>query len=203
MSNPNEIAKFAVDVLLRRAAHMGWVVNSVCAERATFTQSSATDVAGIVLASDRSMVTFGRGLVEAAVVVAADPVFGLSFSYPEADEFSDEVMEHQEDLIQYIRDEGLDMARYSYDPYSLADAQIVKHPLGVFSEGIDGSDVFYLVERKDGDLTPDQARTWLLPQVYVEGRDTPGGRYCHTVRAMAVEHSTSKVVCIVEQRFDV
>jgi hypothetical protein len=76
-------------------------------------------------------------------------------------------------------------------------------PIGVISEGIDGSDHYVLVQRIDGDeLTPDEARAWLLPRVYREC-SAPGGRYCTEVNAVQAEYSERVVICTVQQRYDI
>ena len=85
---------------------------------------------------------------------------------------------------------------------SLKGAVITVTAIGEVDNGCDGGDSYVLLERKDGDLTPEQAEEWLLPQVFF-APDIPGSYYCRSVVAMAVPYSTSKVVCIVERRYDV
>lgn len=66
----------------------------------------------------------------------------------------------------------------------------------------DGRDQYVLVVNREDDLTPDQARDWLLGQVY-RTTDVPGGYFCHEVRAVQAEHSTNKVICTICHRYDV
>ncbi len=76
-------------------------------------------------------------------------------------------------------------------------------PIGTISAGIDGSDQYVLVQRKDKDkLTPEEAHEYLLPLVY--RRDSgPGSIYCVEVSAMQVQFSETDVICIVHTRYDV
>lgn len=76
----------------------------------------------------------------------------------------------------------------------VVDIGTVPHP--------DGRDQYVLVRNRDGDLTPDQARAWLLPRVYRD-TDTPGGYYCRTVLATQAELSDDTVICTIHHRYDI
>ena len=64
-----------------------------------------------------------------------------------------------------------------------------------------GYDFYYLVEDTENPLTPQEAKDWLMPTVY---REAPheGGLFCNTILASQVEHSVSKVICIVKVQRD-
>ena len=81
------------------------------------------------------------------------------------------------------------------------DNDIKLTPIGNVDQQ-DGSDAYMLLTNLADDITPEQAHDWLLPRVY---RDTsiPGGRYCHTVLVSQYPYSTNKVICIVQNRYDV
>jgi hypothetical protein len=74
--------------------------------------------------------------------------------------------------------------------------------IGIVDDGIDGSDEYVLLVRKDDDLTPEQAIEFLLPRYYSECR-RPGGYFCTAVRAVQVQYSANRVICTVEHRYDV
>ena len=75
--------------------------------------------------------------------------------------------------------------------------------IGTIQRGIDGSDQYMLVTRRDDDITPEQAIEWLLPQVYQQTRQEAGGYFCTTVRAVMAQYSTNVCICTVEHRYDV
>ncbi len=65
-----------------------------------------------------------------------------------------------------------------------------------------GRDEYVLMIRKDDALTKRQAHDWLLPRVYRDSRGA-GQYYCTRVRALKENHSTNRVVCIIEHRYDI
>lgn len=73
--------------------------------------------------------------------------------------------------------------------------------IGHIEHGIDGNDQYLLLTRNDDDLTPEQAREWLLPQVYRETYQEAGGYFCKRVTVMS--RSDSQVVAIVHHEYDV
>ena len=84
----------------------------------------------------------------------------------------------------------------------MAVATITRIRIGTVSEGVDGVDEYNLLKSSEDDLTPEQAIAWLLPKVY--RRCSGAGTYfCHDVRAVQVQYSTSEVICTVEHRYDV
>lgn len=84
----------------------------------------------------------------------------------------------------------------------MAVATITLTKIGSIGEGIDGTDEYVLIKNTEDDLTPEQAIAWLLPKVY--RRCSGAGTYfCHDVRAVQVQYSTSEVICTVEHRYDV
>ncbi len=74
--------------------------------------------------------------------------------------------------------------------------------IGDIGQGIDGTDAYVLLTRKDDDLTPDEAVEWLHPKVYRECGG-PGGYFCNTVLATQAPYSTNEVICIIQHRYDV
>lgn len=72
--------------------------------------------------------------------------------------------------------------------------------IGNVNQGIDGRDEYVLMVRLDDDLTPEQAREWLLPQVYRESTH-PGDYFCTSVTVLP--RSDNCCVAIVHRRFDV
>jgi len=80
--------------------------------------------------------------------------------------------------------------------------QIETTNIGIIVDGIDGSDQYILLTRKDDDLTPEQAVEFLLPQYYSECR-RPGGYFCTAVRAVQVQYCANRVICTVEHRYDI
>lgn len=73
-------------------------------------------------------------------------------------------------------------------------------PIGVIELGIDGRDQYVLLRRLDDDLTPEQAREWMLPQVYRESM-APGGYFCNSVTILP--RHESECVAIIHHRYDV
>ena len=74
--------------------------------------------------------------------------------------------------------------------------------IGRIEMGIDGSDQYVLLERKDDDLSPKQAIEWLLPQVYT-GSARPGSYFCHTVQAVRAQYRKDACICTIQHRYDV
>lgn len=66
----------------------------------------------------------------------------------------------------------------------------------------DGRDQYVLVRNRADDLTPDQARDWLLPRVYRD-TNTPGGYFCNRVSATQAAHSDNTVICTIHHRYDI
>lgn len=81
-------------------------------------------------------------------------------------------------------------------------AVIIHTRIGVVDEGIDGRDEYILLTRKDYDLTPRQAVSYLLPKVYRRSSH-PGAYFCTSVRAMQSQFQLNAVVCIIEHRYDI
>ena len=73
-------------------------------------------------------------------------------------------------------------------------------PIGTVNQGIDGRDEYVLIVRLDDDLTPNDAREWLLPQVYRESSH-PGGYFCTSVTILPRHESAC--VAIIHRRYDV
>lgn len=69
----------------------------------------------------------------------------------------------------------------------------------------DGADEYLLLTRLDEDLTLYQAKDWLFERLYAAANNNIIGNksYCHIAWAAHQEPSTSKVICIVEHRFDI
>ena len=87
-------------------------------------------------------------------------------------------------------------------PVEVKPMEINMTSIGTLEEGIDGRDEYLLLARKDDDMTPEQAIKWLLPKVY--RRSTmPGDYYCTSVKAVQAQHSTCKVICTIEHRYDI
>lgn len=85
-------------------------------------------------------------------------------------------------------------------------ATMCLQPIGRLSEGIDGSDEYYLVTVSDvvGDEEPDAntIEQWMLPVFYREST-APGGYFCNTVRVIPEECNTSRFILRVSHRYDV
>jgi len=72
----------------------------------------------------------------------------------------------------------------------------------VIDNGIDGRDEYLILTRLDDDMTPEQAREWLLPQVYKES-SMAGSYFCTSVMVVQAQYSTNQVICTVQHRYDV
>jgi hypothetical protein len=79
--------------------------------------------------------------------------------------------------------------------------EITVTKIGNIEHGIDGNDQYLLLTRRDDDLTLEQARDWLLPQVYRETYQEAGGYFCKRVTVM--QKTDSQVVAIVHHEYDV
>jgi hypothetical protein len=79
--------------------------------------------------------------------------------------------------------------------------EITVTKIGNIEQGIDGTDQYLLLTRKDDSLTPKEARDWLLPQVYRETYQEAGGYFCKRVTVM--QKTDSQVVAIVHHEYDV
>ena len=77
--------------------------------------------------------------------------------------------------------------------------KIAMTTIGRIDMGVDGSDEYILLTRKDDDLDPDFAHDWLLAQAYRESH-LPGGYYCTSVTVLP---TGNKCVAIVHHRYDV
>lgn len=75
--------------------------------------------------------------------------------------------------------------------------------IGHISLGIDGSDQYVLVERRDANLSPKQAIEWLLPQVYRETRQEAGGYFCTSVHAVREQYRKNACICTIQHRYDI
>ena len=87
------------------------------------------------------------------------------------------------------------------DPLTLDSLQIKSERIGTLSNDY-GWDEYTRLTSPVDNLTPEQAKAWLLPQVYRDTH-TPGGLYCHTVWAVQVQYSDNAVICTIEHRYDV
>ena len=66
-----------------------------------------------------------------------------------------------------------------------------------------GHDQYVLVQRSDGEeLTIEEARDYLLPLVYCEGKQ-PGAYYCNTVWCSMVQYSNYTAICAIQHRYDI
>ena len=66
-----------------------------------------------------------------------------------------------------------------------------------------GSDQYLILRRRDGEaLTPKQAKEWLLPRYYSDS-SAHGAYFCHDVRAVQAEYSTTHVIATVQHRYDI
>lgn len=79
--------------------------------------------------------------------------------------------------------------------------EITVTKIGNIEQGIDGTDQYLLLTRKDDSFTPEEARDWLLPQVYRETYQEAGGYFCKRVTVM--QKTDSQVVAIVHHEYDV
>lgn len=68
--------------------------------------------------------------------------------------------------------------------------------------GADGIDEYVLLRRSDDDMTAEQAKEWLLPQVYRRG-GAAGSYFCVSVSAVMAERSNDTCICIIHHRYDV
>ena len=66
----------------------------------------------------------------------------------------------------------------------------------------DGNDEYVLLTRLVDDLTPDDAREWLLPQVYCQTYQEAGGYFCRNVTTTQAG-SANKVIAIIHHRYDI
>jgi hypothetical protein len=82
------------------------------------------------------------------------------------------------------------------------DAEITISTIGTVDDGIDGSDQYILLTRKDDDMTPAQAEHWLLARHYRACRG-PGSFYCTEVHAVQAKYLTNVCICTVLNRYDV
>lgn len=80
-------------------------------------------------------------------------------------------------------------------------AEIELTTLGTQDDGIDGSDKWILVVRKDDDITPEQARQY-IQNLYYRECSHPGGYFCTTVEAVQREYRKNEVICTVHHRYD-
>ena len=75
--------------------------------------------------------------------------------------------------------------------------------IGRIEMGIDGSDQYVLLERRDADLSPKQAIEWLLPQVYRETHQEAGGYFCKRVSAVRTQYRKDSCICTIHHQYDV
>lgn len=74
--------------------------------------------------------------------------------------------------------------------------------LGTIDNGCDGFDEYILVKSNEDDITPEQAKEWLLPQFYHECT-RPGGYFCTSMSTYSLQDRPSEVIAIVHHRYDV
>ena len=65
-----------------------------------------------------------------------------------------------------------------------------------------GHDQYVLLTRKDADLSPEQAESWLLRKVYRQ-TDRPGAYYCTNVTAVRAYGRESQCICTIQHRYDI
>jgi hypothetical protein len=82
------------------------------------------------------------------------------------------------------------------------DAEIEIIPIGTIDDGIDGSDEYVLMIRKDDDMTLEQAHNHLLPLYYRECT-RPGGYFCTRVSVVHAEYSQNRVIGTIHHSYDV
>ena len=80
--------------------------------------------------------------------------------------------------------------------------EITITPIGKVELGVEGSDEYVLLTRKDDDLDEDFARDWLLRRVYRESIH-PGGYYCTAVTIVPKPYRGNECIAIIEHRYDV
>lgn len=102
---------------------------------------------------------------------------------------------------------GWNAAMDAFDTAQLQNGsklEIVAIPIGSDTANPDsGSDQYLILNRKDGEaLTPKQAKEWLLPRYYSDS-SAPGAYFCHDVRAVQAEYSTTHVIVTVQHRYDI
>lgn len=122
------------------------------------------------------------------VISPAGAILGDGFPYLEACQRAQNLTLQMGGLFDDALPDGTAM------DLEVTDIGTLPHP--------EGRDQYVLVRNRDGDLTPDQARAWLLPRVYRD-TDTPGGYYCRTVRATQAEYSDNTVICTIHHRYDI
>lgn len=121
------------------------------------------------------------------VITPAGSILGDGFTYLEACQRAQNLTLQMSGLFDdALPDDTLDL--------EVVEIGTLPHP--------DGRDQYVLVRNRDGDLTADQARAWLLPRVYRDC-DTPGGYYCNRVSAAQAEHSDSTVIATIHHRYDI
>ena len=81
--------------------------------------------------------------------------------------------------------------------------QLTITTIGSINLDCSGSDQYVLVERSDGDLSPKQAKDWVLSQYYRDTYREAGGYFCHYVNAVRKKHRPNACICVIEHRYDI
>jgi hypothetical protein len=79
---------------------------------------------------------------------------------------------------------------------------MVRTSIGTISNGIDGHDEYILVKSIEDDITPAQARDYLMPFFYKRSSH-PGGYFCDMISVTPVQYSTNEVIATVHHRYDI
>jgi hypothetical protein len=107
-------------------------------------------------------------------------------------------------LLEHKREAHIDAALKKYDARfcELLKPLVRYQHLGHSSEGIDGTNSFFLMTNKDSKLTPPMAEVFMLSQV---GRASsgPGSYYCTVVLAVQCKYDESSCFVTVQHRYDV
>ena len=97
---------------------------------------------------------------------------------------------------------SVDVGQSPAEPTTPAVMELLTTKIGSIGKGIDGVDTYVLLERKDDDLTVEQAHDYMMSNFYTT-TNKPGGYFCHTILVTPVQDSTNKVICTIQHRYDI
>lgn len=75
--------------------------------------------------------------------------------------------------------------------------------IGVISQGVDGSDLYILLENNEDEIKDDDVKELFESKYYADTTREAGGYFCHQYLWLTHEYSKNSGVLIINQRFDV